>query len=180
MAKKNRKSTPKASGGDARLPRSSTPTAEDSASTKGKATPKRSGYSIRNFLSGSLMGKRLPSASSHQLTAVAPEIAVDTPPQDSTHGADAGDAAVQKDKGQPSVPPAVLDDDKHTQTILQDAQKKLSNINSIPGPAGTGVNAIGHGNIAMTNFDSICATYLQPLKTFNTVVNGIANASFIP
>ena len=65
-------------------------------------------------------------------------------------------------------------------TSLQDAQKKLSNINSIPGPAGTGVNAIGHGNTAMTNFDIIYATYLQPLKTFNTVVNGIANASFIP
>ena len=133
----------------------------------------------------------------NQLTAVVPEIAVDIPLQDSAHGADPGDTAVQKDKGQPSVPLAVCkymvectssahgfhqvsDDDKHTQTILQDAQKKLSDINSIPGPAGTGVGAINGANTAMTGLDTIDATYLQPLKTFNTVVNGIANASFVP
>ena len=64
-------------------------------------------------------------------------------------------------------------------TSLQDAQKKLSDINSIPGPAGTGVNAIDHANTAMTDLNTIDATYLQPLKTFNTVVNGIANVSFV-
>ena len=132
----------------------------------------------------------------NQLTAVVPEIAVDIPLQDSAHGADPGDTAVQKDKGQPSVPLAVCkymvectssahgfhqvsDDDKRTQTILQDTQKKLSDINSIPGPAGTDINVIDHANTAMTVLDTIDATYLQPLKTFNTVVNAIANASCI-
>ena len=126
-----------------------------------------------------------------------PEIPADILPQASTLGADPGDTVAQKDKGHPCVPPAVCtymvactssaqgfrqvsDDDKPTQTILQDAQKKLSDINSIPRAAGTGVNAIDHANTAMTNLDTINATYLQPLKTFNTVVNTIANVSFVP
>ena len=78
----------------------------------------------------------------NQPTAVIPEITMDIPPQDSTHGADPGDTALQRDKGQPSVPLAVCkymvectssahrlhqvsDDDKPTQTILQDAQKNI-------------------------------------------------------
>jgi len=43
----------------------------------------------------------------NQPTAVVPEVAVDIPPQNSTVGADPENAAVQKDKGQPSVPPVV-------------------------------------------------------------------------
>jgi len=43
----------------------------------------------------------------NQPTVVVPEIPVDIPPQAPTVGADPGDATVQKDKGQPSVPPAV-------------------------------------------------------------------------
>ena len=71
------------------------------------------------------------------------------------------------------------DDDKPTQTILQDAEKKLLDINPIPGAAGTSVNAIDHANTAVTVVDTTSATYLQPLKTFNTIVNTIANVSFI-
>ena len=71
------------------------------------------------------------------------------------------------------------DDDKPTQTIIEDAEKKLLNINPIPGAAETGVNTIDHANTAMTVVDTINATYLQPLKTFNTVVNTIANVSFV-
>ena len=71
------------------------------------------------------------------------------------------------------------DDDKPTKTILQDAEKKLLDINPISGAAGTGVNAIDHANTAMTVVDTINATYLHPLKTFNTIVNTIANVSFV-
>jgi len=73
----------------------------------------------------------------------------------------------------------VSDDDKPTQTIIKNAEKKLLDINPIPGAAGTGVNTIDHANIAMTVVDTINATYLQPLKTFNTIVNTIANVSFV-
>jgi len=73
----------------------------------------------------------------------------------------------------------VLGDDKPTQTIIKDAEKKLSEIKSIPGAAQTGVNAIDHANTAMTVVDTINATYLQPLKTFNTIANTIANVSFV-
>jgi len=73
----------------------------------------------------------------------------------------------------------VSGDDKPTKTIIKDAEKKLLNINSIPGAAGTGVNAIDHANTAVTVVDTINATYLQPLKTFNTIVNTIANVSFV-
>ena len=71
------------------------------------------------------------------------------------------------------------DDDKPTQTILQDAEKKLLDINPIPGAAETGVNTINHANTVLTVIDTINATYLQPLKTFNTIVNTIANISFV-
>jgi len=73
----------------------------------------------------------------------------------------------------------VSGDDKPTKTIIKDAEKKLLNINSIPGAAETGVNAIDHANTLMTVVDTINATYLQPLKTFNTIVNTIANVSFV-
>jgi len=76
----------------------------------------------------------------------------------------------------------VSDDDKPAQTMLsdiQDAQKKLSDINSIPGATEIGVNAIDHANTTMTGLDTINATYLQPLKTFNTVVNTLANVCFV-
>ena len=73
----------------------------------------------------------------------------------------------------------MLGDGKPTQTIIKDAEKKLSDINSIPGAAQTGVNAIDHANTAMIVVDTINTTYLQPLKTFNTVVNTIANVSFV-
>ena len=71
------------------------------------------------------------------------------------------------------------DDDRSTQTILSDTQKKLSDNNPIPGAAENGANAIDHANTAMSVLDTINATYLQPLKTFDTVVNGIANVSFV-
>jgi len=53
------------------------------------------------------------------------------------------------------------------------------NINPIPGAAETGVNTINHVNTAVTIIDTINATYLQPLKTFNTIINTIANVSFV-
>lgn len=71
------------------------------------------------------------------------------------------------------------DGDKPTQTILSDTQKKLSDINSIPRAAELGVNAFGHANTAMADLDIITSTYLHPLKTFITVVDGIANVSFV-
>jgi len=73
----------------------------------------------------------------------------------------------------------VSGDDKPTKTIIKDTEKKLLNINSIPGAAETSVNTIDHVNTAMTIVDTTSATYLQPLKTFNTVINTIANVSFI-
>jgi len=73
----------------------------------------------------------------------------------------------------------VPDDDKPTQTILQDAEKKLLDINPIPGAAGTGVNTIDHANTAVAVVDTINATYLHPLKAFNAIVNTIANVSFV-
>jgi len=73
----------------------------------------------------------------------------------------------------------VSGDDKPTKTIIKDAEKKLLNINSIPGAAETGVNAIDHANTVVTVVDTINATYLQPLKTFNTIVNTIANVGFV-
>ena len=72
----------------------------------------------------------------------------------------------------------MLGNDKPTQTINKDAEK-LSEINSIPGAVQTGVNAIDHANTVMTVVDTINATYLQPLKTFNTITNTIANISFV-
>jgi len=75
----------------------------------------------------------------------------------------------------------VSGNDKPTQIILndiQDAEKKLSDINSIPRTVEIGVNATDCANTALTGLDTINATYLQPLKTFNTVVNAIANVSF--
>ena len=73
----------------------------------------------------------------------------------------------------------MLGDDKPTKTIIKDAEKKLLDINPIPGAAGTGVNTINHANTAVAVVDTINATYLQPLKTFNTIINTIANISFI-
>ena len=70
------------------------------------------------------------------------------------------------------------DDDRPTQTILSDTQKKLLGINPIPGAAETGANVINDADTALADLDTI-TTYLQPLKTFNTVVNGIANVSFV-
>ena len=70
-------------------------------------------------------------------------------------------------------------DDKLTQTILSNTQKKLLDIISIPGTAETGVNAIDHVNTTMTILDTINATYLQPLKIFDTVINSIANISVV-
>jgi len=70
-------------------------------------------------------------------------------------------------------------DDKPTKTIIKDAEKKLLNINPIPGAAETGVNTIDHASTAVAVVDTINATYLQPLKTFNTIVNTIANVSFV-
>ena len=73
----------------------------------------------------------------------------------------------------------VSDDDKPTQTILSDMQKKFSNVNSIPHTAELGVNAFSHANTAMADLDIITSRYLHPLKTIITVVDGIANISFV-
>ena len=58
-------------------------------------------------------------------------------------------------------------------------QKRLLDNNPIPGTAENGANAIDHANTVVSVLDTINATYLQPLKTFDTVVNGIANVSFV-
>jgi len=64
-------------------------------------------------------------------------------------------------------------------SLLKQCSAILSDINSIPGAAEIGVNAIDHANTTMTGLDTINATYLQPLKTFNTVINTLANVCFV-
>ena len=58
---------------------------------------------------------------------------------------------------------------------IQDAEKKISNVKSVPGPVETTVNAVGSANAAMSQLDTINSTYLQPLSVFNAIVTGIAN-----
>ena len=69
---------------------------------------------------------------------------------------------------------------KPVETVLkdknvQDADKKMSAIQSISGPTKATVNAIDFANTAMTHLDTINNVYLRPFRTFNTVVNGIAH-----
>ena len=58
---------------------------------------------------------------------------------------------------------------------IQDAENNVSNVDLIPAPVETIVNTVGNANTAMNQLDTTISTYLQPFKTFNTVVTGIAN-----
>ena len=58
---------------------------------------------------------------------------------------------------------------------IQDAERNISNVRSIPDLVETTVNAVGSVNTAMSQLDTVNSTYLQPLSSFNAVVNGIAN-----
>ena len=72
----------------------------------------------------------------------------------------------------------LTDDGKPIGTVfkdIQNAEKNISNVKSIPGPAKTAVDAVNIANTTMTQSDIISSVYLQPLSTFNKVVNSIAN-----
>ena len=59
--------------------------------------------------------------------------------------------------------------------VIRGAEKKISAVESIPGPVEAAVNLIVPANTAIAQLDTIDATYLQPLHAFNEVVTGIAN-----
>ena len=72
----------------------------------------------------------------------------------------------------------LTDDGKPVKSVfkdIQDAEKNISNVKPIPGPAKTAVDAVDVANTKMTKLDTINSVYLQPLSTFSKVVNGIAN-----
>ena len=58
---------------------------------------------------------------------------------------------------------------------IQEAENKISKVESIYGPVDTTINTIGYANTALTQLDTTSRTYLQPLSTFNKAVMGIAN-----
>ncbi|KAL4065903.1 hypothetical protein V8B97DRAFT_2002943 [Scleroderma yunnanense] len=58
---------------------------------------------------------------------------------------------------------------------IEDAEKKILTIETIPGPVGSAVNATGFADTAMTKLNTINTMYLQPINAFNVVVSGIAN-----
>ena len=100
-----------------------------------------------------------------------------------------------KDKDSPAIPREVRctpchlycrcliysqskDDRKPLETVckdIQDADKKMSTVRSLSGPTETAVNTIDFANAAMTHLDTISDVYLRPFRTFNMVVDGIAN-----
>ena len=63
----------------------------------------------------------------------------------------------------------------HVATYIQEAENKISKVESIYGPVDTTINTIGYANTALTQLDTFSSTYLQPLSTFNKAVMGIAN-----
>ena len=76
----------------------------------------------------------------------------------------------------------LTDDGKPIGIVFKDirnAEKNISNVKSIPGPAKTTVDVVNIANTTMTQLDIISSVYLQPLSTFNKVVNGIANVCFL-
>ena len=58
---------------------------------------------------------------------------------------------------------------------IQDAEDNITHVKPISSPVETTVNTIGFANSAMNQLDTITSTYLQPFRTFNSVVTGIAN-----
>ena len=76
----------------------------------------------------------------------------------------------------------LTDDGKPIGTVFKDirnAEKNISNVKSIPDPAKTAVDVVNIANTTTTQLDIISSVYLQPLSTFNKVVNGIANVCFL-
>ena len=51
----------------------------------------------------------------------------------------------------------------------------MSTVQSISSPAKVTVDTINLANAAITYLDTIDNVYLQPFRTFNTIVDGIAN-----
>ncbi|KAG6329002.1 hypothetical protein ID866_10087, partial [Astraeus odoratus] len=58
---------------------------------------------------------------------------------------------------------------------LEHAKSGIEQVQSMPGMAEQHVKVVGVANNTMSQIDAFDATYLQPLQTFNTVVNAIAN-----
>ena len=76
----------------------------------------------------------------------------------------------------------LTDDGKPIGTVFKDirnAEKNILNVKSIPDPAKTAVDVVNIANTTMTQLDIISSVYLQPLSTFNKIVNGIANICFL-
>ena len=59
------------------------------------------------------------------------------------------------------------------------AQQELDSARLVPPVAQHAVELIGGINTTVSHIDTISSTYLQPLKTFNTVVSTIANVRFL-
>ena len=68
-----------------------------------------------------------------------------------------------------------MPENDHPVKVIRKAEEDISTVKSIPGPMETAVNAIAPANTAMAKLDTFAATYLQPLRAFNSVVTGIAN-----
>ena len=72
----------------------------------------------------------------------------------------------------------LTDDRKPVGTVFKDIQnteKNISNAKFIPCSAETAVDAVDIADTTMTQLDPINSVYLQPLSTFNKVVNGTAS-----
>jgi len=67
--------------------------------------------------------------------------------------------------------------DCHTKITI--AQQELNSAMLVPPVAQHTVRVVGGISTAVLQIDTISSTYLQPLKTFNTVVSTIANVWFI-
>ena len=63
--------------------------------------------------------------------------------------------------------------DRHTKIAV--AQQELNSAMLVPPVAQHAVGVVGGISTAVSQIDTISSTYLQPLKTFNTVVSTIAN-----
>ncbi|KAL4078980.1 WD40-repeat-containing domain protein [Scleroderma yunnanense] len=83
-------------------------------------------------------------------------------------GDDGSSVPVKKNQGCAAITSMVAGE-------VQKAENKISTVKSIPGMTETVTNAISVANTAMIGLGTIDKIYLQPLSTFNTFVNGIAN-----
>ncbi|KAL4061854.1 hypothetical protein V8B97DRAFT_586408 [Scleroderma yunnanense] len=120
----------------------------------------------------------LPALLQHGPTVVVAENAMVVVHQTFTASAHPSDVPVQQDKVPAIAISTVSGNDQVIQTgvnDMYDAEKKTLTIESIPRPAEYAVTAAGLADTAMTHLNTINATSLQPLTTFNKLVHGIAN-----